>query len=142
MSAYDEYHRQYYEAHKKEYYELNKQRRETLKILHRCRECGKQDAFTLAGRTRCADCVEKDTERRCRKRGYKRLWKRLPKEMPEVNRPRGGNGICWQCNKHPVLKGKRVCPACYEKKVAVVMKNLENSRKEDHPWRRSFLPNV
>ena len=142
MSTYDEYHRQYYESHKKEQYERNKQRRQTLKILHRCRECGKQDAFTLIGRTRCADCVEKDTEQRRRKRGYQKRVERLPKERPEDNRPRGGNGICWQCNKLPALEGKRLCPFCYEKNVAVAMKNLEKSRKEDHPWRRSFQQNV
>ena len=32
--------------------------REIRKRAHVCRDCGKQDAYTLAGRTFCYDCTE------------------------------------------------------------------------------------
>ena len=33
--------------------------RQKLKENHICRDCKKTDAFTLSGRTYCADCAEK-----------------------------------------------------------------------------------
>ena len=35
-----------------------------LKALHLCRDCKKQDAYTLAGHTRCYECSEKDRIRK------------------------------------------------------------------------------
>lgn len=39
-----------------------------LKEFHLCRDCKKQDAYTLAGHTRCYECVEKGRIRRARNR--------------------------------------------------------------------------
>lgn len=135
-STYDDYHRRYYQSHKAEIVAYNKELREWRIAHHLCRECGKRDAFTMNGRTRCADCVERDTARRREKRGYRPAWERVAKPKPFVNFPRGDNGICWQCNKLPAIDGKRLCPSCYEKKVEVAVKNLEHSRGVAHPWNR------
>jgi hypothetical protein len=139
-STYDEYHRQYYLKHKQEILEYNKQTRQLRIRLHLCRECGKQDAYTLNGRTRCADCVAKDTERLREKRGYRPAWERQQKPTPEINRPRGDNGICWQCNKLPVMDGRHLCQSCYDRKVDVLRKNdfWRGRRKEGHPWTESL----
>lgn len=42
--------------------------RQKLKKYHICRECKKQDAYTLNGRTYCADCAEKIAERKRKER--------------------------------------------------------------------------
>lgn len=36
--------------------------RKLLKKHHICRDCKKQDAYTLAGRTYCAECAQKQAE--------------------------------------------------------------------------------
>lgn len=41
-----------------------KEYRNLLKKHHFCRDCKKQDAFTLNGRTYCAECAEKIAERK------------------------------------------------------------------------------
>lgn len=137
MSTYDDYHRAYYQAHKAQIMRYNADVRALRKRLHLCRECGRQDAYTLAGHSKCADCVEHNTALCRQKRGYHPAWLREKKPHPDVNRPRGGNGICWQCNKRPKLDGKNLCPSCYEKKVAVAMQNLAKSHRANHPWRKA-----
>ena len=135
VSTYDDYHRAYYQAHRAEIIQYNAELRALRKRLHMCRECGRQDAYTLAGRTYCADCVERDTARRREKRGYNPAWARQKKDRPAVNRPRGENGICWQCNKRPKLDGKQLCEQCYAAKVAVAKQNLLSVNRQNHPWR-------
>ena len=39
-----------------------KQRIDALKAMKRCVCCGKQDAYTLVGRWRCAECSEKNAQ--------------------------------------------------------------------------------
>lgn len=133
MSSYTAYHRAYYQAHKAERLRYNAERKELLIRLHMCRECGGQDAYTLIGRTRCAECVTRETERCRERRGYQPAGEK--KEKPWINRPRGGNGICWQCNKEPVMDGKRLCSECYRWKVEIASRNLLKSQGKNHPWR-------
>ena len=117
MSAYNEYHRNYYLTHKEQFRKNNQNRRKALRHLCRCVICGKQDAFTMNGRPRCAECVEKDTVYQRERRGFKPAWMRDPKPKPDVNWPRGDNGYCYQCNKRPALAGKHTCQDCYDVKV-------------------------
>ena len=42
--------------------------RAKLKAHHICRDCKKTDAYTLAGRTYCADCAKKMANRKREKR--------------------------------------------------------------------------
>lgn len=37
---------------------------------------------------------------------------------------RGQNGVCWTCNKNPVMDGKKMCEDCYSKNY-IVIKNIE-----------------
>lgn len=151
----------------------DKKNREYLKAIHRCRDCKKIDAYTLMGRTRCADCVAKETERKrisrnkdkeaekqkkirekrkeehrcvycgtklneeyryatcnkCRNKQteYQRTYKA---KKFNSNFPRGANSICFQCNKKPVIEGKKLCQECYEKKIEIVNKMNEINKKE------------
>lgn len=134
MSSYTPYHRQYYLDHKQQILEDNKSLRVLRKRLHLCRDCGKQDAYTMNGRPRCAECVERDTERNRIKRGYRPAWQREERsEKPLVNYPRGDNGICWQCNKKPCISGRHLCQECYLKKVEIARRylNRKDTSEED-----------
>lgn len=139
-STYDEYHRLYYQAHKAEILEERRKTRELRRRLHLCIHCGHQDARTLIGKAVCGDCQEYDTERKRKARGNRPAWDRIPKEKPDVNWPRGDNGICWQCNKLPKLEGYKLCRACYDKKVQILLENNynHNNERSEHPWRRTL----
>ena len=63
--------------------------REKLKAHHICRDCKQTDAYTLAGRTYCAECAEKMANRKKEKRQESReeynaqmaeYWKKLIEE--------------------------------------------------------------
>lgn len=149
--------------------------REKLKSLHLCLWCKQQDAFTLNGRSYCAECAEKlaqakynktyrnETTRQNRKEARKALRLRhienhkcsqCGTSLPEnysfklcekcrtKNRlrdktttfMRGQNGICWLCNKQPVIENKRLCKTCYDKELQCLSKiKIDNS---NHIWRK------
>ena len=45
--------------------------------------------------------------------------------------PRGANGKCFQCNRAPAIDGKRLCQACYDKKIETLREvALRRNRKE------------
>lgn len=139
-SSYTDYHREYYHRNKERILQYNRERRELLRRLHFCRECGKQDAYTLNGRAKCAECVERDTELRRQKRGYRPKWEKERTEKPEVNSPRGDNGICWQCNKKPIAPGHKLCEDCYQMKVRILRENnfWRGRRNDGHPWNKTI----
>lgn len=160
------------EEQKKERNIRDSKNREYLKIVHRCRECKKIDAYTMIGRTFCADCVARNTElkrekynsEKCKeiqkkireqrksehkcvycgkklKDGYafatcdlcrekQRERKRIRDAKKNNNYPRGGNGICWQCNKEPCIDGKHLCQSCYDNKMKIIDKMNDINRKE------------
>lgn len=124
------YHRAYYQAHKEKWLQYNRETRAIRRKCHLCIACGHQDAYTLIGRQRCAECVRKNTEYCRNKRGYKE--RPAPQDRPEKpwkNRPRGANGYCWQCNKEQAMQGRNLCRSCYEKKVETIMRYNEGRKK-------------
>ena len=72
-----------------------KQRIDALKAMKRCVCCGKQDAYTLVGRWRCAECSEKNAQ-------YAFKWQR---EHPEETKTR-------QKNYYEKRKANRICVLC------------------------------
>ena len=131
MSGYNGYHRQWYQAHKAEVLQYNRETKALRRKLHLCVVCGTKDAYTMNGRSRCAECVRKDTEYCRKKRGYNAFVQ--PQDRPEKpwkNRPRGANGYCWQCNKRQNVPGRNLCAECYEKKV----KNMEMVNAKRSEW--------
>ena len=77
-----------------------------------CIQCGKEDAYTMAGRCLCADCAEKKKEK------TKRWWHENGDKMSEhkklIYRQRKENGLCTVCGRKAV-KGKTKCVFCLEK---------------------------
>lgn len=79
-----------------------KERREWLHEHHFCVDCKKQDAHTLIGRYKCAECTEKA---RLRSSGLKYNAKER-KEM----------GLCLYCMQ-PAKDGFKVCQECYDRMI-------------------------
>lgn len=89
--------------------------RKRLKAAHICRDCGKQDAYTLGGRTYCAECAAKGA-------AAKRKWR-----QERVNRDReheshknwrsklADAGICIYCGKRKADADRKVCKLCISK---------------------------
>ena len=82
---------------------------------HICRECGKQDAYTFGGRSRCAECAQKDAER-------KREWRATPdgRENAHASHRRwrdrmAAEGLCIYCGKRKPSAGKKGCEWCLSK---------------------------
>lgn len=83
-----------------------------LRENHLCTRCEKDDAYTLAGRSLCAECTAK-------KVAYNRDWRRNHPENvarwreaeQEKRRERKAEGFCVQCGA-PVPDGKAKCPTC------------------------------
>ena len=94
---------------------------------HECTQCGKQDARTLEGRTRCAECAEKhneSTRKRREENGREKdvnryRWRR--KEYIE-------NRCCHKCGTQDYLtmRGKALCISCSRKDKA-----RQEKRKQD-----------
>lgn len=82
-----------------------KERRKTLKLLHRCQRCGKQDAFTLAGRSWCATCLEHRKEK-----GYR--GKNQAEYHRSLRADRRAQGLCPECGKRRPADGKMLCKQC------------------------------
>lgn len=81
-----------------------------------CVKCGKP---ALPGKARCLECAVKLKERD-RQRNLDR--------HKDTNFPRGGNGVCYMCNKKPVMTGQRLCPGC----AAICRDNLPLHPADNH----------
>ena len=81
-----------------------------MKKVHRCIRCGKQDAYTLAGKQRCYECVEKEKQR-CKEYNerHKEETKKRVKERYERLK---SQGICTVCAKRKARSGKVLCLSC------------------------------
>ena len=82
--------------------------RKRLKEAHLCRDCKKQDAYTLGGRTRCAECA-------ARHAAYNRKSReRNPEKVREQNRAKYQRmkqaHKCTNCGR-PV-NGRTICKVC------------------------------
>ena len=81
------------------------------KRLHLCTECMKQDARTLAGRTRCYECAEKARERAKKPEYQKADLERQKRRYHE----RKARGLCPQCGKRKPAPGFASCEICMAK---------------------------
>lgn len=144
------------------------------KKYHICIGCGEQDAYTLNGRTYCAECAAREAARkretrdneknRADAKSYRDMWRAEGRctrcghakgddghmtcpacraynhqrkvETRMANYPRGGNGLCFQCNKRPVRDGSRLCEECYAVKLVSIEKARKSVSLKDHYWRK------
>lgn len=93
----------YRDSHREINNEKKREERKERKESGCCVRCGKK----LPKNSRFINC----DNCRARQRNYKRKYD----SMKGYNYPRGGNGICWTCNKKPAIEGKKLCEDCYQR---------------------------
>lgn len=69
-----------------------------------CIDCKSQDAFTLMGKKRCADCIEKARKRRSGREVHRDYWLEM--------------GLCMVCG-NPNDNGEKCCQKCHERFVSM-----------------------
>ena len=101
--------------------EYNRAYRKRRKELHLCEKCGKQDAYTLAGRCRCRACSDRDNARRRAKRSEdQELRARDIRDKKENYSWMKRHHYCVSCKAVDAytLAGRPLCARCAAKKAA------------------------
>lgn len=90
-----------------------RERRAYLKNLGRCTECRGQDAYTLNGRSRCAECNARHNERQKqeRERRTPEQCERERQRKKDWRRKRLNAGLCVRCGRKVDRKGS-LCTRC------------------------------
>jgi hypothetical protein len=101
----------------------NQEYRTLLRKNHLCRQCKRQDAFTLAGHPLCARCTELDTINQ-RKRRAKDGGEKNRQHSQEVRDRRAALGLCTYCGKRKPPDGRSICNVCS-------MKQTRRNRERD-----------
>ena len=96
--------------------ERQKQYAKYYKDRNRCVRCHKQDAYTLNGRSMCAECVEKDRE--YSKIRYKNGKQRHRETILALRSDRLSKGLCYICGKPQDKVGRKTCEKCAAKERA------------------------
>lgn len=117
------------ELSKKQFYQMRKH-------AGICVDCGQEDAYTMAGRARCAECAE-----RCRanQERYLKCLECTLRQRKANAKNRGRHprldGMCWQCNKMEPIPGKKPCQNCYPGALKKLEKaNRVRIEKEIYPY--------
>lgn len=96
-------------------------RREYLKMQHRCTQCATMDAYTLNGRTLCAECAEKGREK------YRQNPEPQIRRAVEYQRRRRKifeeSGMCIICGKYAPSDGRKMCKNCSDRSNGYVKKH-------------------
>lgn len=102
-------------AQKKAYYQAyGKIEYHARKRAHMCTYCGKQDAYTLAGRHCCYECAERRREK-YEKGVYERRKEEKLKKWKEKYESRKEQGLCPRCGRK-AARGKTWCERCLAKR--------------------------
>lgn len=80
---------------------MDKQSYNYLKTVRRCVQCGKQDAYTLNGRTYCAECMEWRNAYYQKRREDPEYAKKWADRSTERRRRFRESGLCPRCGKKP-----------------------------------------
>ena len=95
--------------------------RASLKRHHICRNCKQTDAYTLAGRTYCAECAEKDAEKKRKLRANEEYRQKAIQRTREWRNRNVAENRCARCGKHlPTGWKNKCCCECltYSRKKA------------------------
>lgn len=82
-----------------------------------CRDCGKEDAYTMAGRTYCFDCAEKARLRKERDRQDPEKKERMLAQHRAMVQRRKEAGLCTACGKPKPDDGYVKCAVCRTKQA-------------------------
>ena len=81
----------------------------------------------------CSNCGgerEDETKAMCATCRLKYQLRTAKRKIKQGKLPRGANGMCFQCMRAPAIEGKKLCRACYEKKIETLRKNSRFPWKE------------
>ena len=104
---------------------------EYRKLRNRCVACGTQDAYTLAGRTLCFECNERNNARM--RENYKKNAERKSREQKAKCEARREAGLCVRCGK-PLGENPgqyRNCEKCRAKARAASRKSKKTKNSRD-----------
>lgn len=85
------------------------------KKAHICKDCGKEDAYTFAGRTLCFECSEKERLRAQAKRTTEDGIKKNRENSKKIRAKRKEQGLCERCGKRKHEPGMTCCRICLDK---------------------------
>lgn len=87
-----------------------------------CPKCGKEDAFTMAGRTMCADCAERARVNMECRRSNPEKRAAICKSVQKLKQSRKDAGLCPDCGGSP-MQGHVKCVACVRRDRAYKRKH-------------------
>lgn len=90
--------------------ESQRECRSYYKSIQRCVRCHKKDAYTMNGRSYCAECAEKERDRS--KKRYEHDKERRSKRAKELKEERMSNGLCYRCGRPQDKEGRGLCKRC------------------------------
>lgn len=93
-----------------------------LKEFHLCHDCKKQDAYTLAGRTYCYECAEKQRIKKEQDRKDPCKLAKMRAASAKHKEKYQQEGRCTRCGKR-LEHESRLCGACAEKERRVTKKS-------------------
>ena len=88
--------------------------RQMRKKAHICRDCGKEDAYTMVGKTYCAECTEKNRKAKEIARLDPERKAKMLEQHKAMQEHRKTNGLCPICGR-PVSDGHVWCSKCRAK---------------------------
>lgn len=94
----------------KEFYEMRKR-------AGLCPKCGREDAYTMAGRVMCAECAEKARIKAERRRKDPDKRETMYNSVKSIKHARKADGLCPECGGKPV-DGRVRCVSCTIKSMA------------------------
>lgn len=95
------------------------------KALNQCVECGKQDDYTISGRSLCFECNEKNKVRT--KKYYAENKEKIKTDRQILIK----RGICITCRKRNAAKGRKRCKECLNKRLEATRKWQQKKRLEE-----------
>lgn len=96
-----------------------------------CVQCGREDAYTMTGRSLCADCAEYFSRKQSEYRKDPDKWAKMQACKKDIRETRKANGLCPMCGKS-ANSGYVLCDSCRAKR-----RNYMN-RYNNHPPRGEY----
>lgn len=106
------------------------ERSEYFHLNSRCKRCGKQDAYTLTGRSYCFECEEKN--KLWRSQNYKKYGNKSMKGRYEKLKSKG---LCVDCGKRSAEPNRTRCKRCLVKNNSSAKKTQgKQPRLDENCW--------
>lgn len=120
--------KQKYNKYKKHIREYQNATNKWIKQHHLCKDCWQKDAYTLSGRTYCAECAAKNAERKREKRANNAEVRHKEFEMHKKwVQKKAEMGLCSHCGKRQTDGVHKTCDYC-----RAIMRKKQRERRAQH----------